>query len=182
VWCVSEASCVAWATVSFFVIELETRRVHVLGITEHPGAEWVDQLVREFAWDLEEAGCRFIGLIRDRDARFTDALDTVSAPLGTEVLKSAPQAPRMNAYAERFVRTARAERTDRMLIAGERHLRRVLDEFVEYYNTGRNHQGAGPDLRAPNDPRNAIPFPAPPERIRRRQRLGGLISEYQPTA
>jgi transposase InsO family protein len=166
----------------FFVIELETRRVCVLGITEHPGTAWVNQLVREFAWGLEEAGCRFAGIIRDRDAKFTDAFDAVFASLGIEVLKSAPQAPRMNAYAERFVRAVRAECTDRMLIAGELHLRRVLDEFVEHYNTGRSHQGVGLDLRAPNDPRNVIPFPAPPERIRRRQRLGGLISEYQPAA
>jgi putative transposase len=166
----------------FFVIELETGRVHVLGITEHPGAEWVNQLVREFACDLEEAGCRFTGLIRDRDAKFTDVFDAVFASLGVEVLKSAPQDPRMNAYAERFVRTVRAECTDRMLIAGERRLRCVLDEFVEHYNTGRSHQGVGLDLRAPDDPRNVIPFPAPPERIRRRQRLGGLISEYQPAA
>jgi putative transposase len=166
----------------FFVIELETRWVHVLEITEHPGAEWVDQLVREFAWDLEEAGCRFTTLIRDQDATFTDAFDAAFASLGVEVLKSAPRAPRMNAYAERFVRTVRAGCIDRMLIVGERHLRRVLDEFVEHYNTGRSHQGAGLDLRAPNDPHNAIPFPAPPERIRRGQRLGGLISEYQPAA
>ena len=74
----------------FFVIELETRRVHVLGISGHPGAAWVNQLVREFAWDLEEAGCRFTGLIRDRDAKFTDAFDAVFASLGIEVLKSAP--------------------------------------------------------------------------------------------
>lgn len=87
----------------FFVIELETWRVHVLGITKHPGAARVNQLVREFAWDLEEAGCRFARLIRDRDAKFTDAFDAVFASLGIEVLKSAPQAPRMNAYAERFV-------------------------------------------------------------------------------
>ena len=166
----------------FFVIELETRRVHVLGITKRPGAAWVNQLVREFAWDLEEAGCQFTRLIRDRDAKFTDAFDAVFASLGIEVLKSAPQAPRMNAYAERFVRTDRAECTDRMLIAGKRHLRRVLGEFVEHYNTGRSHQGVGLDLRTPNDPDNVIPFPAPPERIRRRQRLGGLINEYQPAA
>jgi putative transposase len=70
----------------------------------------------------------------------------------------------------------------RVPIAGERQLRRVLDEFVEHHNTGRSHQGVGLDLRAPNDPRNVIPFPAPPERIRRRQRHGGLISEYQPAA
>ena len=107
----------------FFVIELETRRVHVLGITEHPGAGWVNRLVREFAWDLEEAGCRFTRLIRYRDAKFTDAFDAVFSSLGIEVLKSAPQTPGMNAYAERSVRTVRAECTDRMLIAGERHLR-----------------------------------------------------------
>jgi putative transposase len=166
----------------FFVIELETRRVHVLGVTEHPGVAWVNQLVREFAWDLEDAGCRFTGLIRDRDGKFTDAFDAVFASLGIEVLKSAPQAPRMNAYAERFVRTVRAECTDRMLIVGERHLRRVLHEFIEHYNAGRSHQGVGLDLRAPKDPDNVVPFPASPGRIRREQRLGGLISEYQPAA
>jgi transposase InsO family protein len=163
----------------FFVIEIDTRRVHIPGITRRPSAAWANQLAREFAGDLEETGCRFT---RDRDGKFTDAFDAIFASLGIEVLKSAPQAPRMNAYAERFVRTVRAECTDRMLIAGERHLHHVLCEFVEHYNTGRSHQGNGLDLRAPNDPDNVIPFPAPPQRIQRRQRLGGMINEYHSAA
>jgi transposase InsO family protein len=106
----------------------------------------------------------------------------VFAAIGIEIVKSAPQAPRMNAYAERFVRTVRAECTDRMLIAGQRHLRLVLDEYIEHYNAGRSHQGAGLGLRAPNDDPNVIAFPAPAQRIRRRTVLGGLISEYQQAA
>jgi putative transposase len=166
----------------FFVIELDTRRVHLLGITEYPTAAWATQLARELAWKLEDSGCRFTHLVRDRDAKFTDAFDAVLTSIGIETIKTAPQAPRMNAYAERFVRTARAECTDRMLIAGQRHLRCVLEEFFEHYNTGRSHQGAGLVLRAPNDDPNVIQFPTPAERIQRRTVLSGLTSEYQQTA
>ncbi|MFC7305089.1 integrase core domain-containing protein [Streptomyces monticola] len=67
----------------------------------------------------------------------------------------------MNAYAERFVRTVRAECTDRMLITGQRHLRAVLDEYIEHYNTGRSHQGHGMDLRAPDDAPDVIAVPTP---------------------
>jgi hypothetical protein len=166
----------------FFVIELETRRVHLLGITEHPTAAWATQLARELAWNLEDSGHRFTHLIRDRDTKFTDAFDAVFAALGIDIVKSAPQTPRMNAYAERFVRTVRGECTDRMLIAGERHLRVVLDEFIKPYNTARGHQGEGLGLRAPNDDPKVIAFPGPDERIRRRTVLGGLTSEYQQAA
>jgi putative transposase len=89
---------------------------------------------------------------------------------------------RGNAFAERFVRTARTEVTDRMLIVGERHARVVLAEYIRHYNTGRSHQGHGLGLRAPDDAPSVIPFPAPLHRIRRRQLLGGLINEYQPAA
>jgi hypothetical protein len=87
----------------------------------------------------------------------------------------------MNAIAERFVRTARAECTDRMLIAGERHARVIMTQYIKHYNTGRSHQGHGLDLRAPDDAPGVIPFPAPPRQIRR-QFLGGLINEYQTAA
>jgi putative transposase len=88
----------------------------------------------------------------------------------------------MNAIAERFVRTARAECTDRMLIASERHARVIMARYVNHYNNGRSHQGHGLGLCAPDDAPNVIPFPVPPHQIRRRQLLGGLINEYQPAA
>ena len=165
-----------------FVIELQTRRVHLLGITEHPTAAWAAQLARELTWQLDETGHRFTHLIRDRDAKFTDAFDAVFAAIGIDVIKTAPQAPRMNAYAERFVRTVRSECTDRMLIAGPRHLHRVLSEYIEHYNNGRSHQGWDMGLRAPNDDPNVVAFPTPSNQIHRRTVLGGLINEYHHAA
>lgn len=165
-----------------FVIEHRTRRVHLLGITRHPTGQWATQVARNLAAELEEAGCRLTCLIRDRDAKFTAAFDAVFASIGIRTLPIAPQAPRMNAYAERFVRTVRAECTDRMLIAGEQHLRVTLSEYIGHYNTGRSHQGEGMGLRAPDDAPDVIAFPVPASRIRRRTRLAGLISEYRQAA
>jgi len=165
-----------------FVIEARTRRVHLLGITAHPIAAWATQLARQLAADLDDHGHRFTHLIRDRDSRFTDAFDVVFIAIGIEIMKTAPQAPRMNAFAERWVKTVRAECTDRMLITGERHLRTVLDAYVEHYNRGRSHQGQGLNLRAPDDDHNVIAFPGPTDRIRRRTVLGGLINEYEVAA
>lgn len=131
---------------------------------------------------LEEAGARFTYLIRDRDTKFTAAFDAVFASIGTTVLPIAPQAPRMNAFAEHFVRTVRAECTDRMLIAGVQHLRAILSECTGYYNTGRSHQGDGMGLRAPDDDPDVITFPVAPAQIQRRAMLAGLINEYQQAA
>ena len=165
-----------------FVIEHQTRRVHLLGITRHPTGQRATQLARNLAGELEEAGCRFTYLVRDRDAKFTAAFDAVFASIGIRTLPIAPQAPRMNAYAERFVRTVRAECTDRMLIAGEQHLRVILSEYIGHYNTGRSHQGEGMGLRAPDDAPDVIALPVPASRIQRRTRLAGLISEYRQAA
>ena len=88
----------------------------------------------------------------------------------------------MNGFAERSVRTVRAECTDRMLIAGQRLLHTVLDQYVDHYNAGRSHRGAGPNLHAPDDDPNVIPFPIPADRIRRKTVLGGLINEYEAAA
>jgi putative transposase len=165
-----------------FVIEHRTRRVHLLGITMHPTGQWAAQLARNLAVELEEARCRFTYLIRDRDAKFTAAFDAVFTSIGTAILPIAPQAPRMNAYAERFVRTARAECTDQMLIAGEKHLRVILADYIDHYNTGRSHQGEGMGLRAPDDDPDVIAIPVPAARIHRRTRLAGLINEYQQAA
>jgi putative transposase len=165
-----------------FVIEHETRHVHLLGVTRFPTAAWATQLARELTVDLAEAGRGFTHLIRDRDSKFTAAFDAVFTACGTEVVMTAPQAPRMNAIAERFVRTARAECTDRMLIPGERHARLIMAQYIRHYNIGRSHQGHGLDLHAPDDAPNVTRFPAPPHQIHRRQILGGLINEYQPAA
>jgi putative transposase len=117
-------------------------------------------------------------LIRDRAGQFTDAFDAVFAAEGIEVLRSAPRCPRMNAYAERWVRAVRAECTDRMVLLGQRHLEHVLGEYVEHDNTGRAHRAL--DLRAPLDAPNVVPFPA--ARITRKPVLGGLINEYEAAA
>jgi hypothetical protein len=164
-----------------FVIETGTRRV-LLGITAHPTGEWATQLARNLAGELEEAGHWFTHLIRDRDAKFTAAFDAVFGSIGISVLPTAPQAPRMNAYAERFVRTVRAECTDRMLIVGERHLHAVLSEYIVHYNSGRSHQGHGMGLHAPDDDPDVLPFPVPTDQIQRRPRFAGLINEYQQPA
>ena len=139
-------------------------------------------LARELTAGLTDAGRGFTHLIRDRDSKFTAAFDAVFATCGIEVVATAPQAPRMNAIAERLVRTARAECSDRMFIVGERHARLIMAGYIGHYNTGRSHQGHGLGLHAPDDPPNVIPFPASPHQIRRRQLLGGLIEEYQPAA
>ncbi|MEV4177058.1 integrase core domain-containing protein [Nonomuraea sp. NPDC049709] len=91
------------------------------------------------------------------------------------MLKIPPRSPRANAFAERWVRTARTECTDRLLIFGERHLRTVLDEYADHYNRHRPHRSLG--LRPPADDSDVIPLPT--GRIKRREVLGGLINEYQ---
>ncbi|MGV9849395.1 integrase core domain-containing protein [Streptomyces sp. NPDC003442] len=165
----------------FFVMEIATRRVHALGVTAHPTGAWVTQLARNLLTDLEDRAGRFRFLIRDRDrdrdSKFTTAFDAVFADDGTAVIPTRPQSHRSNAFAERWIRTARAECTDRLLITGERHLRAVLTTYAEHYNTGRTHRGL--DLRAPDDHPSVILLPAAV--VRRRQLLGGLLNEYHTT-
>ncbi|MFC0112289.1 integrase core domain-containing protein [Kibdelosporangium aridum] len=165
-----------------FVIEINTRKVHLLGITQHPTADWAVQVARNLVSDLEEAGHHFRYLIRDRDAKFGAAFDAVFASIGIQVVLTAPQAPRMNAFAERWIGSVRRECTDRILITGEHHLRHILDVYVAHYNSGRSHQGDGMRLRAPDDEPNMTPFQAQIATIRRQQRLGGLLNEYRPAA
>jgi putative transposase len=83
-----------------FVIEHNTRRVHLLGVTRFPTAAWATQLARELTADLSDAGNKFTRLIRDRDSKFTAAFDAVFTACGIEVVATAPQVPRMNSIAE----------------------------------------------------------------------------------
>lgn len=154
----------------------------MLGVTDHPTGDWAAQLARNVAAELERAGRRFTHLIRDRDAKFTAAFDTVFASIGVNVVLTAPQVPRMNAFAERWISSVRRECTDRILISSHHHLRDVLQAYVEHYNAGRSHQGDDVGLRAPDDDPNVILLPAALDRIKRRQRLGGLLNEYQSAA
>jgi putative transposase len=166
----------------FFVIEVGTRHVHVLGVTAHPDGAWTTQQARNLLMDLGERADRFRFMIRDRAGQFTEGFDAVLAGAGIEVVKIPPRSPRANAYAERWVRTVRAEVTDRMLITGPRHLRAVLDEYVTHYNHHRPHQAR--NLRPP-DGSNDTTAPVTDlatARIRRRRVLGGLIHEYERAA
>ena len=98
------------------------------GVTARPDGPWIVQQARNLLMDLGERAAGFRSLIRNRAGQFTEVFDAVLAGAGIEVVKIPPRSPRANAYAERLVRTAPSEVTDRMLIAGPRHLRAVLDE------------------------------------------------------
>ena len=126
--------------------------------------------------DQRADGLRF--LLRDRDAKFTAAFDTVFTAAGIDVIRTPPQAPRANAFAERWVGTVRRECTDRILIVGERHLTSVLTEYTAHYNGHRPHRSLG--QRPPNPPSPVVDLAA--ARVRRRPILGGLINEYAQAA
>jgi putative transposase len=122
---------------------------------------------------------RFRHVIHDRDTKFAGGFDEVFRTEGIKVIRTPVRAPNANAYAERWVRTVRADCLDRMLILGRRHLGRVLRVYVRHYNEHRPHRALG---LVPPDRSTPIPPSALPLRVQRRDLLGGLVHEYEVAA
>jgi putative transposase len=163
-----------------FFIELETRRVHLEGVTTSPNGAWVTQQASDLSADLALAKQPIRFLIRDRDAKFSGSFDEVFRSAGAQVILTPVRAPRANAFAERFVRTVRTECLDWMLIHGRRHLHRVLVEYIDHYNEQRPHRGLV--LNTPRGPRKNLRASSSILSIYSDERLGGLIHEYYPAA
>jgi putative transposase len=160
-------------------IEHSTRRMHLGGVTTHPTGDWTVQQARNLALTLGERFEDIRFLIRDRGSNFTASFDAVFQAAGTRILRTAVQAPRMNATCERLVGTLRRECLDHVLILGERHLRSILAEYARHYNGHRPHQGLQqepPQRQSSHDTTDIT------TRIERGRVLGGLISEYRRAA
>ncbi|WP_406102655.1 integrase core domain-containing protein [Streptomyces sp. NBC_01003] len=167
----------------FAVIEPANRRIRILGATAHPSGAWVVQAAKNLVLDLEDTGCRARFLIRDRDGMFPELFDAILKVAGIEVVLSGVQVPRMNSIMERWVQTCRRELLDRTLIWNQRHLCNVLREFERFYNSHRPHQGIA-NARPLHPLPQVIVDPGQIVRldIRRRERLGGILHEYEHAA
>ena len=158
-----------------FVIELGSRYVHILGVTAHPDGPWTTQQIRNLLMDLGEQAADFRFLVRDRAGQFSGNFDAVLASAGIRAVMIPPRSPWANAFAERFVLTARTEVTDRMLTFSERHLRSILAEYEAHYNGRRPHRSR--QLHPPRPDHPAADLSQ--ERIKRRPILGGLIKRIR---
>jgi putative transposase len=161
------------------VIELATRRVHLLAVTANPTATWVGQQARHRLMDLAARIHQFKFLIHDRDGRFAAAFAVIFACQGVRGWRTPVRTPRANAVVERWIGTVRRALLDRVLIVGQRHLEAALSGYVAHYNQHRPYRSPG---QAP--PLGASPLPGPPASIRvaRLDRVGGLIHEYAQVA
>jgi transposase InsO family protein len=164
-----------------FFIELASRRVHLAGCAAHPDGDFVTQQARQVAWTLADRANPVRFLIRDHDRKFADSFDAVFETQGTRIVRTPIQVPEANGIAERFVRTVRSECLDWLLIVNTHHLERALTVFIDHYNGYRPHRSL--DLAPPNG-RPAIEHRAGAETraVKRRDRLGGLLHEYERAA
>ena len=156
-----------------FVIDLASRRVQILGSTPFPTDPFMRQVVRTMTAPDDGLLVRQRLLICDRDTKWSAPVRARLAEVGIRVVQTPLQAPNFNAYAERFVRSIKQECLNRVVPFGDRHLRWMIAEYVAHYHRERNHQGRANELieRLPTGAGNL-------GRIRRRQRLGGLLNYY----
>ena len=160
-----------------FVIDLPTRRVEIAGITHRPNGSWVQQMGRQLidAFDGFLLGKRY--LIHDRDPLFTEAFARLMRDGDVTTVELPPRSPNLNAYAERFVRSIRTECLNRVIPLGERHLHRLVFEYVEHYNRERPHQGLDNQLVIPS-----IACEQVKGVVESTERLGGLLRSYRRAA
>jgi transposase len=158
-------------------IELSRRRVHLAGVTANPDGAWVVQQARNLIMTLADEGRSPRILIRDRERKFTAAFDEVFRSEGLRLIKAPIAAPRAKAHAERWVGSVRRECLDRVLLVSRRQLERVLREYVAYYNTHRPHRSL--EQQPPLAKTTPVPAARDEWRVRRRDRLGGLLHEYE---
>ena len=161
---------------TLFVLDLRSRRVHVAGSTPTPDAWFMAQAARRLTDAVDGFLASHQILICDRDSKWTHGFRRIVQGAGVRIALTPVQAPNANAYAERFVRSIREERLDRLIFFGERRLLRALDAFVAHYHRERNHQGLGNELIT----RETRPFRGTP--VRCRERLGGLLRYYHRAA
>jgi len=154
-----------------FFIELGSRQVHFAGITTNPNQIWVTQQARQLVWELSDREKPLHFLIHDNDGSFCQAFDAVFESEGFHVINTPVRAPNANAFSERWIRSVREECLDLILIINAAHLRRVLMEYVDYYNTARPHQGIEQQIPIPQ----ARPSSGT---IQCRNVLGGIIRDY----
>ncbi len=159
-----------------FFLEIATRRVRVTVSTSNPDSLFLSQQARNLVMSLSDEGASISFLVRDHDAKFSRSFDCVFASEGVRVMRTPIRAPNANAFAERWIETLRADCLDSMLILGPRHLDRVLWTYLKHYNQRRPHRGLqllAPETAAPVAEVGVVPH------IWRRDRLGGLIHEYE---
>lgn len=161
-----------------FVIDLETRRVHIAGITAEPTGEWVARVARSLVDAFDGFLLKHRYLIHDRDPLFRTGLPSLLRSAGVEPVMLPPRSPNLNAYAERFVRSIKEECLSRIVPIGERHLRHAIKEYAAHYHLERNHKGLGNRLIDGQSEPEPVAF----ERVRCRERLGGLLRSYRRAA
>lgn len=160
----------------FFVIDVSSRRVQIAGIDRNPDEQWMIQQARNLTDPENGFLKRKRVLIHDRDQLYTDAFRKTLRQGGIRSLKMPKQSPNLNAYSERFVQTIKNECVNKMVFFGEKHVRYVINQYVDHYNTERPHQGLGNRRIEAIEP-EAAPLPTK-GRVLCKERLGGLLKSY----